>query len=293
MMQTELRLLTDETVRALLPSRPADGHKGTFGHLLSMCGCMGMAGAARFAAEAAYRCGTGLVTAAIPQGIYPLVTTQVPEAVCALLSEDENGGVSAEAWSAVLPRLSKASAALIGCGLGQGDGAKAVLKNLLKTAACPVVVDADGLNLLAAHKNEMETGTMVCLTPHPAEAARLLGITVAEVEADRVGAAKALAERYHAVAVLKGHETLIAAEGAPLLQNCTGNDGLAKGGSGDVLAGMIAGFAAQGMPLYEAAACGVYLHGLAGERAAARLSRRGMLARDLLKELSFLLSEYE
>ena len=293
MMQNECRALTEDMVRAWLPTRPENGHKGTFGHLLSVCGCRGMAGAAAFAAEAAYRCGAGLVTAAMPRGIYPLLTVQVPEAVCALLPEEENGGIAAAAKEILLPLLSKMSAVLIGCGLGKGDGTASVLSELLKTAACPIVVDADGLNLLAAHKNEMETGNNVCLTPHPAEAARLLGITTEAVEADRQTAAKTLAERYHAVVVLKGHETLIAAEGMPLLQNHTGNDGLAKGGSGDVLAGMIGGLAAGGMPLYEAAACGVYLHGLAGERAAKRLSRRGMLPRDVLTELSFLLSDYE
>ncbi len=293
MRPEERRSLTDEMVREWLPARPVDGHKGTFGHLLSVCGCRGMAGAAAFAAEAAYRCGTGLVTAAMPCGIYPLVTAQVPEAVCALLPEDANGGIDAKAVDTLSSLLPKMSAVLIGCGLGKGDGATAVLKTLMKTVSCPLVVDADGLNLLAAHKNEMETGNNVCLTPHPAEASRLLGITTEAVEANRQAAAITLAERYHAVVVLKGHETLIAAEGMLLLQNHTGNDGLAKGGNGDVLAGIIGGLAAGGMSLYEAAACGVYLHGLAGERTAKRLSRRGMLPRDLLTELSFLLSDYE
>lgn len=293
MRQEELRPLTDDMVRAWLPQRPVDGHKGTFGHLLSVCGCAGMAGAAAFAAEAAYRCGAGLVTAAMPRGIYPLVTTQVPEAVCALLPEDANGGMDAAAAETLRPLLPKMSALLVGCGLGQGASAATVLTELLKTASCPVLVDADGLNLLAAHRNEMKTGSNVCLTPHPAEAARLLCTTVEAVQADREGAAKTLADTTKAVVVLKGHETLIAASSQPILINHTGNDGLAKGGSGDVLAGMIAGFAAQGMPLYEAAACGVYFHGLAGEQAAKRLSRRGMLPRDLLTELSSLFSEYE
>lgn len=289
----EVRLLTGADVKRWLPFRPENGHKGTFGHLLSVCGCYGMAGAAGFAAEAAYRCGTGLVTAAMPQSVYPLVTAAVPEAVCLPLAQDENGGISAEAWNAVAPRLSGVSAVLIGCGLGKGTGADVVLTNVLKTAACPVLVDADGLNLLSAHTDRVETGAPLCLTPHPAEAARLLHTTTAAVEADRVGAARALAAQYGAVAVLKGHETLIAAAGMPILQNRTGNDTLAKGGSGDLLAGMIAGFTAQGLPLYEAAACGVYLHALAGERAGARLSRRGALARDVLAELAYLLSEFE
>ena len=293
MENEELRLLTDAAVRKWLPARPADGHKGTFGHLLSVCGAVGMAGAACFAAEAAYRCGTGLVSAAMPESIYPIVTARVPEAVCVLLPQEETGGVAAVATDALRRPLEKATAVLCGCGLGTGDGAKTVLLWLLQNAACPVVLDADGLNLLAAHTDRVETGAPVCLTPHPAEAARLLCTTTAAVEADRVGAARELVTQYGAVVVLKGHETLIAAPERPMLVNRTGNDGLAKGGSGDVLAGLIGGLAAQGMPLYEAAACGVYLHGLAGERAAKRLSRRGMLARDLLRETATLFSEYE
>jgi len=289
----EIRVITDEMVRAMLPNRPADGHKGTFGHLLSLCGAVGMAGAACFAAEGAYRCGTGLVTAAMPADIYSIVTARVPEAVCVRLPQDARGGVADTAVEPLAVPLTKATAALVGCGLGQGEGAAAALLWLLKNAACPVIVDADGLNLLSAHKDKVETKAPLCLTPHPAEAARLLHTTTEAVQADRAGAVKALAERYGAVAVLKGHKTLVAAQGLPTLCNVTGNDSLAKGGSGDVLAGIIGGFAAQGMPLYEAAACGVYLHGLAGERAATELSRRGALARDVLSALACLLSEYE
>ena len=289
----KIRRLDEAAVRALLPPRPIDGHKGTFGHLLSVCGCRGMAGAARFAAEAAYRCGTGLVTAAMPETLYPIVTAGVPEAVCRLLPEEETGGVAATAVDTLRGSLEKATAVLCGCGLGQGDGAAAVLLWLMKTADCPLVIDADGLNLLSVHKDRVESKPALCLTPHPAEAARLLSSTVEEIEKNRPAAAEALAKLYGAVVVLKGHETVIAAPTKPTLQNSTGDDTLAKGGSGDVLAGMIAGLAAQGMSLYDAAACGVYLHGLAGERAGRRLSRRGALARDVLTELARLLSEFE
>lgn len=291
MENVEWRLLTEADVRNRLPARPADGHKGTFGHLLSVCGSKGMAGAAAFAAEGAYRCGTGLVTAAMPESIYPVVSACVPEAVCALLpSEEEPFDRVAEVLRSCLPR---ATAVLVGCGLGQSVRAAETLQYLMAQTAVPLVVDADGLNLLARHKDIGEIKVPFCLTPHPAEAARLLGCTTAQVEADRVSAVTALATQFSAVAVLKGHETLIAAEGLPVLKNTTGNDALAKGGSGDVLAGIIGGLAAQGMPLYEAAACGVFLHGRAGERAAERLSRRGTLPRDVLTELATLLSEYE
>ncbi len=290
MEQKEWRCITEEMVREGLPARPVDGHKGTFGHLLSVCGSVGMAGAACFAAEAAYRCGTGLVTAAMPAEIYPLVSLRVPETVCALLSTKEPFDKTADCLSL---RLQKSTAVLFGCGVGQSDRAAETARFLMKQTAVPLIMDADGLNLLATHKDIAETTVPFCITPHPAEAARLLGWTTAQVEEDRLGAVCALADRFSAVAVLKGHETLVTAPGKPVLKNTTGNDALATGGSGDVLAGVIGGLAAQGCSLYEAAMCGVYLHGLAGERAAKRLSRRGTLARDLLVELASLLSEYE
>lgn len=292
-MNNDTMLLTEEQVRALLPKRPVDGHKGMFGHLLSVCGAVGYVGAACFAAEAAYRCGTGLVTAAVSRGIYPLVSARVPEAVCRLLPEDEAGGMAVTAVDVLRSSLEKATAVLCGCGIGKGDGAAETLLWLLNTADCPLVIDADGLNLLSVHKDRVERKPSVCLTPHPAEAARLLRTTTAAVEADRVGAARELVTQYGAVVVLKGHETVIAAPTKPLFINRTGDDTLAKGGSGDILAGMIAGLAAQGMSLYDAAACGVYLHGVAGERAGRRLSRHGALARDVLEEEALLFSEYE
>ena len=284
------RRIDEHLIRACLAPRVQDSHKGTYGHLLALVGSYGMAGAARFCVEGAYRCGVGLVTAAVPTEVVTPLTTAVPEALVLPLSAEVR-----QAEEALTAGLDNKTAAVIGCGLGKSEYAAALLERVLPLLEVPTVLDADGINWLAAHTDIRETVTApLCLTPHPAEMARLLDCTVAEVQADRRGAARKCADRYAAVVVLKGHQTVIASPHEPtVLLNPTGNDGMAVGGSGDVLAGMIASFAAQGMTVAQAAACGVYLHGLAGDAAAAKLSRHGMLPRDLLQEIGPLFLRYE
>lgn len=276
-----------EEIRRCFPPRSEDSHKGDYGTLLSVCGCYGMAGAALLAAEAALRCGTGLVVAAVPQTLYPIVAKALREAVFAPYNEET-------AAETLLPRLKTASALLVGCGLGQEAWAAALLKELLKNAECPIVLDADGINLAARHISIAETvHAPLILTPHPKEMSRLLGGTVEEVQRDREEAAREAVRRTGAVVVLKGHRTVIAAPDGEVWVNTTGNPGMAVGGSGDVLAGMIAAFVAQGMPPMQAAKCGVYLHGMAGDRAAARLSQHAMLPSDIITELSGLFLNLE
>lgn len=287
--------ISHEAVRRCFPKRAADSHKGTYGNVLSVCGSYGMAGAAILAGEAALRCGAGLLTAALPRSIYPLLSVRLPEAVCLPLPETESGQLSKEALPPLRQALGKASALLIGCGVGTQAQTDAVVTALLTAADCPVVLDADGINLLARHIDTLKTvSAPLCLTPHPAELGRLLGCSAEEVQAARPRAVARAAELTNAVVVLKGHRTLIASPSdGTLLVNPTGTSGMATGGSGDVLAGMIASFAAQGMPLKDAAACGVYLHGLAGERAAAALSQHAMLPSDILTHLGELFLDLE
>lgn len=281
-------------VQAHFPTRPANTHKGTYGHVLAVCGSYGMAGAAILAVKGALRCGAGLVSAAIPRSIYPMVTTAQPEAVCLPLPETDKGYLSLPARSVLRQALPKATAILIGCGLGQTEETTAIVQDLLQNATCPVILDADGINVMAEHidKRKARKAPWI-LTPHPGEMARLCGISVEEVEKDRAAIARRYATDHGVWVVLKGHRTLIASPDGDLLINPTGNPGMATGGSGDVLAGMIASFAAQGMTPTAAAMCGVYLHGLAGDGAAARLSQRGMLPTDLLNELPYLLLKME
>ncbi|MBQ9413631.1 MAG: NAD(P)H-hydrate dehydratase [Clostridia bacterium] len=286
--------ITHEMVTRCFPPRPADSHKGTFGRLLCVCGSYGMAGAAMLAADAALRCGIGLLTAALPRSIYPIVAGRIPEAVYAPLPETEAGTLTAAASEPLAARLQTADAVLIGCGLSQHPETAALLMTLLSRQSVPMVIDADGLNILAAHRMEWKPGSApLVLTPHPAEMARLTGQTVADIQNDRVGAATRFAEEHGVTLVLKGHETIVATPDGEIFWNPTGCAGMATGGSGDVLAGMIASFLAQGFSAADAACCGVYLHGLAGERASARMSQIAMLPRDMLTELPILFSEIE
>ncbi len=285
--------ISPETVRRCFPKRAADSHKGTYGHVLSLCGCYGMVGAAMLAGEAALRCGAGLLTAALPRSVYPMLTARLPEAVCLPLPETARGRVSREALPLLRTVLAKSTAFLCGCGLGVESETEELLLQLLPETKIPVILDADGINLFSRHIDTLKTVSALCLTPHPGEAARLLRCPVADIQADRIGAAQQLARQTGAVVVLKGHRTLIAAPEEALLCNPTGTPGMATGGSGDVLAGMIASFAAQGMDLRDAAMCGVYLHGRAGELAAAQWSQHAMLPSDMLRCFGELFSVFE
>ena len=254
----------------LLPRRPRNAHKGDFGHVLIVGGDHGMGGAARLAAESALRCGAGLVSIATRrEHVQPLLSA-LPEAMA--------HGV--ESPGDLAPLLAKASVVVVGPGLGQGEWSRAMLPHAL-SSPLPLVVDADALNLLARAPRKREHWV---LTPHPAEAGRLLETDTSAVQSDRYAAVEDLAGRYNAVAVLKGAGSLVAAPGE-LTAVCTaGNPGMAAPGMGDLLTGVIAALVAQHLPLADAARAGVYLHAAAGDLAA-RQGERGMLARDLLEPL--------
>ncbi len=277
-------------IRACFKPRTADSHKGTYGTLLSVCGSYGMVGAAVLAARAAGRCGTGLVVSALDERIYPIAAAQLPEVVFCPLTQ----GSACAKVSQMQPFLKKATALLIGCGLGNTVQSDELVTALFQQTETPIILDADGINIAARHISILEAAhAPLVLTPHPAELSRLLNLTVAQVQADRQTIAVTAAKRFDAIVVLKGHRTVIAQPNGTVYINDTGNPGMAVAGSGDVLAGMIAGLAAQGLPLWDAACCGVYLHGAAGDRAAARLSQHAMLPTDLLDELGALFLQLE
>lgn len=263
--------------------RPKDSNKGTFGRLLCICGSYGMAGAAMLCTGAALRCGAGLVDAAVPASIYPIVAARLPEAVYTVYQDD---------FSPVFSSLKKASACVMGCGLSTKYPQR--VENVLQNCRVPLVLDADALNCIAKDISVLDTAQApLVLTPHPGEMARLLGCSVLQVQADRAGAAASFLKKHHVILVLKGAGTLVAAPDGRILQNTTGNPGMARGGSGDLLAGMIGSFLAQGVEPYTAAAASVYLHGLAGDRCAAALSQQAMLPQDLLHQLPQIFLEIE
>lgn len=277
-------VLNHETVLSILPDRDPWGHKGTFGKILLLCGSKGYTGAAYLAAMGALRSGAGLVFLGVPESIYAIEAVKLHEPVVFPLP-DEDGKLSFLAVNEILERLPKMDAVLIGCGLGQSRGTLAVVKAVLENAKCPVVVDADGINVLAQHKDILRGRQGVTiLTPHEGEFLRFGG-TLGE---DRMASSAYFAREWNSILVLKGHETCIT-DGENHYLNKTGNPGMAVGGSGDVLSGIIVSLLGQGIDPLKAAACGVWLHGAAGDLCAAEIGQYGMLPTDTLKTLPRLL----
>lgn len=275
-----IRRLNHKLVLSLLPDRNPWGHKGNFGKLLLLCGSRGYTGAAFFAAMGALRAGAGLVFLGVPESIYGIEAVKLNEPVIFPLP-DAGGRLSADAVPEILTRLPQMDAVLVGPGLGQSEGTLAVVRAVLEKAECPVVVDADGINVLSAHRDLLRgRKSPTILTPHDGEFARLGGV----IGEDRMAAAAALAEELGCVVLLKGHETCIT-DGTDGYLNPTGNPGMAVGGSGDVLAGVITALLGAGLSPLEAAACGAWLHGAAGDRCAAELGQYGMLPTDMLSAL--------
>lgn len=276
--------LTAADIAMLLPKRDENAHKGNFGRILLLCGSLGYTGAAYFAAMGALRTGAGLVYLGVPESIYAIEAEKLNEPVIFPLP-DQGGRLDRSAIPEILERLPRMDAVLIGPGLGLGSGPEAVLTAVLTHAACPVVVDADGITLLVRHMDILR-GRMAptVLTPHDGEFARLFG----PVGEDRMASARAATRDSRSIVLLKGHRTCIT-DGTQDYRNTTGNPGMATGGSGDVLAGILASLLGQGLEPLEAAACAAWLHGKAGDLYAEDLGEYGMLPTDLLGYLPRLL----
>ncbi|GAB3373187.1 NAD(P)H-hydrate dehydratase [Spongiibacter taiwanensis] len=265
----------------LLPRRRRVSHKGSFGHVLVVGGDEGMAGAALLAASAAARSGAGLVSCATRGAHLAAFTAARPEIMAKAVDDADQ----------LKPLLACCSVVVAGPGLGSGAWGRALLAEVLG-AGKPMVLDADALNILAEGELALaESGLPCVITPHPAEAARLLGGTTADVQQDRFAAAQALAQRFHCGALLKGAGTLIA-DGQQCFVNCSGNPGMASGGMGDVLSGMIGALLAQGLSATDAARLGASLHGQAADLVAARMGERGMLALDVVEAIPRVINGY-
>lgn len=280
----EMRQLDHSHVLNLLPDRDAWGHKGDFGKILLLCGSRGFTGAAYFAAMGALRCGAGLVYLGVPESIYAIEAGKLNEPVVFPLPE-KDGKLSQAALEDVLPRLPQMDAVVLGCGLGQSEETTAVIQAVLQQATCPVVLDADGINGLAGHMDVVRRRAWpTILTPHDGEFLRMGG----QLGPDRMASAAETARDLGCIVLLKGHRTCIT-DGIRGYRNLTGNPGMAVGGSGDVLAGMIGGLLGQKLPPLEAAACAAWLHGAAGDLCAQELGQYAMLPSDMLQALPRLL----
>ena len=280
----EIRILTHQEVLSLLPDRDPWGHKGTFGRILLLCGSRGYTGAAYLSAMGALRCGAGLTFLGVPESIYAIEAVKLNEPVVFPLP-DEKGMLSIFAVPEIEKRLPQMDAVLVGCGLGQSPGTFAVVKSVLEQAKCPVVLDADGINVLTAHKDILRGRAYpTILTPHEGEFLRFGG-TVGE---DRMASAAHFSREWNSIVLLKGHRTCIT-DGTLSYRNETGNPGMAVGGSRDVLAGMVVSLLGQGMKPLEAAACAAWLHGAAGDLCAEEIGQYGMLPTDMLTRIPRLL----
>ncbi len=284
-----LELLTAAWVGPRLPSRPLDGHKGSFGHALVVAGSRNYVGAACLAGFAAARVGAGLVTLAAPEGVYKIAAGALTEVIHLPLPEDDEGRIHPDGADDILQARHQYDALLVGCGLGQSQGTVEFMERLLlndSRATLPTVIDADGLNSMSSLPQWWSRlrGRAV-VTPHPGEMATLAGIPISQVQAARVETTRRWAAHWNVDLALKGAHTVIAQPGGLARLSPFANPALASGGTGDVLSGIIVGLMAQGLSPGDACCCGVYLHGMAGEIVREKLGRSGPLASDLIDEL--------
>ncbi len=281
-----METITGAFVRRSLPRRDPEGHKGTFGKVLCVCGSVGYTGAPIFAGRGAVRTGSGLVFLAVPESVWPVAAVKSDEAMPFPVPEAE-GRLSLLAEEPIRRRAESCDAVLIGCGLGRGWQTDALVRNLL-TIERPLVLDADGLNALSGREELLQKRPApTILTPHEGEFLRLGG----GLSAGREAAAAAFSEKYGVYLVLKGHRTVVAAPDGRLAVNGTGNSGMAKGGSGDVLAGIILSLLGQGCEAFAACCAAVWLHGRAGDLAAADKGERSMTPTDLLEQIPYAMKD--
>ena len=277
--------ITLSLANTLLPNRPADAHKGVFGHLFIVAGSRAYSGAAVMTAHAAERSGVGLVTLGIPASLSDCVSARLVETMLFPLPYTEHESFARDALFAAVDFSADKQAVAIGPGLSQEPETRDFALAFIRQCAAPMVIDADALNALSTNlKTLAEIGQPYILTPHPGEMARLTGRSTTAIQSDRIAAATTLANESGGVVVLKGAQTVVAA-GNNVYVNTTGNAGLAKGGTGDVLTGLMGGLLAQGMTPCNAAVLGVFLHGLAGDLAAQLLTQPAMTATDVIDAL--------
>lgn len=280
----DIQILNHSDVLHLLPDRHIESHKGDYGKILLLCGSRGYTGAAALAAMGALRCGAGLVFLGVRESIYEIEAIKLLEPVVFPLPE-EDGTIGKQACQLILSYLPKMDAVLIGPGMGNNAGTLSLVKTVLQNFAGPVVLDADGINVLSGHIDILRgRSSATIITPHDGEFCRIGGV----IREDRISSAMEFAQNTNTILLLKGHRTIIT-DGKKCYVNTTGNPGMAVGGSGDVLAGMITALIGQGLSPVQAASCGAWLHGAAGDICANEIGQYGMLPSDMLQALPRLL----
>lgn len=278
--------VTRQVAATLLPLRPPGGHKGTFGHVLVVAGSTGKGGAAQMCSAAGLRSGAGLVTLATADTVQPFIAPAIPEVMTVALPS-EYGGLTCDSFETIRSLWHGKNVVALGPGLGQTDTVKQLVRDIVLSVPCSVVIDADALNALEGNFSCMKNrqAKHVVVTPHPGEMARMTGLSIDEIQNHRAEVAGKFAEKWDVVVVLKGARTVIAAPDGRVWINSSGNSGMGSGGMGDILTGVIAGWLAQGVDLFNAAVLGVYLHGKAADQCVAHYGSAGYVATDLLPQL--------
>jgi NAD(P)H-hydrate epimerase len=288
-IQTHL-IEEEETRRWLSASRRLDTHKGDYGHLLVIAGSVGKTGAAAMACEAALRVGAGLVTLAIPKSLNPIMEVKLTEVMTEPLPETPKQTLSLRAFNSILRLCENKKAVIIGPGVGTFKETQSLILKLVRTLNLPVIVDADGLTALAIQSKVLPVSNRsLILTPHPGEMARLIRSTPKDIQGDRIGITRSFSQSHHVHLVLKGYRTLIATPKGEVFINPTGNPGMASGGTGDVLTGMIGGLLCQGYDILQSLQMAVFLHGLAGDEVARQLGEKSLIATDIIDKIPALL----
>lgn len=282
----ELSLLDAAGVAKLLPARRAEAHKGSHGHVLVVAGSRGKSGAGALSSQAALRSGAGLVTFALPEGLNDAMESRLLEVMTLPVAENAEGALAPEAVSTIFPFLDKVTALVLGPGIGVHPDTVSCVRALMENAAVPIVLDADGINCIAQDPELLRVcSAPVILTPHPGELSRLLNVSIADIQSHRLDIALEFARDYEVYVVLKGAGTVIYAPDGQRWINSTGNAAMATAGTGDVLAGLIGALLGQGVEPAQAAQCGVYLHGLAGDWVRDQQGASGLMASDLIDAL--------
>lgn len=285
--------ITKAEVKKCFPPRDKNSHKGSFGRQLNVCGSYLMPGAAVICAKAALKTGVGLLKCLFPKSMYPVITSHLTQPLFCPVCENESKIVSIGAMNDIFEQLKWANSVVVGCGLGNNDDTQVVVGQIIKSADIPMVLDADGINAMTSFIDIIkDKKAPLVITPHPAEMARLIGEDTAYVQSHRTDVAKAFAKENGVVVVLKGANTVVT-DGSQLFINMNGNPGMAMGGTGDMLSGMIGSFLAQGMTALDAAKSAVFIHGLCGDITAREISQRGMTTEDMISLLGALMSEFE
>lgn len=285
--------ITKKAVKSCFVKRSVNSHKGDFGHQLNICGSYKMCGAAVISAKAALKTGVGLLKCVFPKSIYPVMTSHLIQPLFAPMSENEEKTFSMGSLTHILKELTWADSVVLGCGIGNNDDTQVLTNQIIRECGVPLVLDADGINCFLPNIDILrEAHSDVVITPHPAEMARLINENTVYVQQNRIAVAKAFANEYGCTVVLKGANTVVT-NGDDVFVNTTGNPGMAMGGTGDMLSGMIGSFIAQGVSAFDSAKCAVYIHGLCGDITAKELSQHGMAVDDMLELLPALLSEFE